>query len=79
MRQSLGIADESPLKSRAFRNHFEHFDERLETWGISQRTHMVVDSNIGTLGSIVGGASAVYVRNFDPSTETLTSVARCTS
>ena len=28
--------------------------------------------NIGPLGSITGGASAVYVRNYDPSTETLT-------
>ena len=72
LRQTLGVVDDSPLKSRTFRNHFEHFDERLEAWDISPHTHMIVDSNIGSLGSIRGGQSLVYVRNFDPSTETLT-------
>jgi len=30
LRDSLGVTDESPLKSRRVRNAFEHFDERLE-------------------------------------------------
>ena len=68
----LKVEDSSPLASRTFRNHFEHFDKRLETWGISTQTHRVVDSNIGSLGSIRGGLSCVFVRNFDPSTQTLT-------
>jgi hypothetical protein len=72
LRTTLQVENDSPLASRAFRNHFEHFDERLEEWDISPQTHMVVDSNIGPLGSIKGGASFVYVRNYDPSTETLT-------
>jgi hypothetical protein len=33
---------------------------------------MVVDSNIGPLNAFAGGSSMLYVRNFDPSTETLT-------
>lgn len=72
LRRLLKVEDSSPLSSRTFRNHFEHFDERLETWGISPQTHMVVDSNIGPLGSIRGGLSFVFVRNFDPLTQTLT-------
>ena len=72
LRKTLQVEDDSPLADRAIRNHFEHFGARLEKWGISPQTHMVVDSNIGPLGSITGGASAVYVRNYDPSTETLT-------
>jgi hypothetical protein len=72
LRQTLQVENDSPLVSRAFRNHFEHFDERLEAWGISAHTHMVVDSNIGSLRIIRGGSTLVYVRNFDPSSETLT-------
>ena len=72
LRTTLQVEDDSPLACRAFRNHFEHFGARLEKWGISPRTNMIVDSNIGSLGSIKGGASLVCVRNYDPSTETLT-------
>ena len=72
LRRVLRVGDDSPLASRTFRNHFEHFDERLEAWGISPRTHMVADDNVGPLGAISGGASPVFVRNYDPSTETLT-------
>lgn len=72
LRRTLRVDNDSPLKSKKFRNHFEHFDERLEKWGISPQTHMVVDSNIGSLGSIKVGKSSVYVRNYDPSTQTLT-------
>ncbi len=49
LRRTLQLDSDSPLASREFRNHFEHFDERLEEWGISPRSHMVVDSNIGSL------------------------------
>jgi len=72
LRQTLQVENNSPLNSRKFRNHFEHFDERLETWGISTHTHMVVDSNISSARSIRGGPSLFHVRNLDPSTETIT-------
>jgi len=72
LRSLLCVTDDSPLASRVFRNHFEHFDERLETWGISPHTHLVADNNVGPLGATSGGASPIYVRNYDPSTETLT-------
>ena len=72
LRQMLQVRNDSPLFSRVCRNHFEHFDDRLEAWAISVHTHLVVDSNIGSLRSIRGGPLSFYVRNFDPSTETLT-------
>lgn len=28
----LAVSDDSPISSRALRNHFEHFDERLDKW-----------------------------------------------
>lgn len=72
LRRVLELEDDSPLQSKRFRNHFEHFDERLDEWGPSLEGGMVVDSNIGDLGLILGGVKPEYVRNFDPSTGVLT-------
>jgi hypothetical protein len=32
LRQLLTVPDDSPLRSRTFRDHVEHFDERLDQW-----------------------------------------------
>jgi hypothetical protein len=32
LKQILSISDESPLKSRVLRDHFEHYDERIDEW-----------------------------------------------
>lgn len=32
LRESLEVKDDSPLRDRRFRNHFDHFDERLEQY-----------------------------------------------
>jgi hypothetical protein len=32
LRRSLGVTKRSPLYNRTLRNHFEHFDEKLEAW-----------------------------------------------
>ena len=70
LRTTLQVEIDSPLASRKFRNHFEHFDERIEELAIAPQTQMVVDSNIGSLEAIKGSVSSAY-RNYDPSTETL--------
>ena len=72
LRTVLGVADASSVSSRTFRNHFEHFDERLEAW-ISASHGMFVDSNVGpTTNAIAGGDSASYLRNYDNKAEILT-------
>ena len=68
----LQIVDGSPLASKRARNQFEHFDEKLEKWGVSPDTHMIIDTNVGPLTAIDGGANAACIRHFDPSTEILT-------
>lgn len=35
LRASLSIDENSPLKHRTVRNHFEHVDERLESWWLA--------------------------------------------
>ncbi len=62
---SLGVHDSSPLAPRTFRNHFEHFDERLEDWATSSKRQNFVDSNVGPSGMISGVDPEDYLRNFD--------------
>ncbi len=65
LRASLFVDDDSPLKPRTFRNHFEHFDERLEKWATSSERHNFADSNVGPLGAIGGLEPGDFLRNFD--------------
>jgi hypothetical protein len=66
LRKSLSIENDSPLKSRVFRNHFEHFGERLEKWALSDEDQNFIDSNIGVPNMLGGTKQEDYLRNFDP-------------
>lgn len=65
VRRALGVADDSPLAPRVFRNHFEHFDERLEGWAMSSTRRNIADSNVGPPGMIGGLDPGDFLRNFD--------------
>lgn len=65
LRSNLSVGDDSPLQPRTFRNHFEHFDERIEQWATSSQRHNFADSNVGPQGMIVGLDPRDYLRNFD--------------
>jgi hypothetical protein len=65
LRQSLGVKDDSPLAPRTFRNHFEHFDERLEVWATSSKRKNFIDSNIGPPGFLAGFDAEDFLRNLD--------------
>jgi hypothetical protein len=66
LRASLSVSDDSPLAPpRVFRNHFEHFDERLESWATSSERGNFVDSNVGPPGMIAGIDPKDFMRNFD--------------
>lgn len=72
LRKSLGIEDNSPIQPRNFRNHFEHFDERLEEWTKSSERHNFVDSSILPPNMIAGIDQKDFLRIFNPTTWTLT-------
>jgi len=56
LRASLGITDDSPLRSRELRNHFDHFDERLDEWDKKSTTRIYMDRNILPSGmNLIGG------------------------
>jgi hypothetical protein len=65
LRLSLAVPDDSKLAPRTFRNHFEHFDERLEQWATSSPRKGFADSNVGPTGMISGPEPGNYLRNLD--------------
>ncbi len=70
LRESLSVSEESPLKPRYFRNHFEHFDERLEEFflALPNDQRSFIDSNVspGGIESLMGGVNQNRVlRHYD--------------
>ena len=72
LRANLSVSDDSPLQPRIFRNHFEHFDDRLEEWATSSTRRNFVDSNVGPIDMIRDIDPGDYLRNFNPATWTVT-------
>jgi len=75
IRKSLFVDDNSPLEPRKFRNHFEHFDERLENWASSSSQSPIrgfIDSNVGPPVRIMGCDQNDYHTNFDTTTFAVT-------
>jgi hypothetical protein len=58
----------SPLSSRRLRNHFEHIDERIETWWRKSPRRNMVDTFIGPPTAIGGIDVGDMFRCFDPDT-----------
>ena len=72
LRRVLAVEESSPLRSRTFRNHFEHFDERLESWATSSSHRGLADSNINIQGRIRGADPGDYLRNLEASSSSVT-------
>jgi hypothetical protein len=70
LRDSLSIAGNSILEARSFRNHFEHWDERMDHWSTtldSLQNRWIVDGEIGLEDGINSVDPAYTLRNFDKS------------
>lgn len=72
LKASLAVEEDSPLAPRTFRNHFEHFDVRLEEWAVSSEHRTFVDANIVPTSLTSGYDPGDCLRNFDPYNFTLT-------
>lgn len=68
LRASLQVDDTSPFRVVAMRNHFEHYDERLDTWWRDSPSHNHFDMSFVPPGQILGLADIDMFRVFDPST-----------
>jgi hypothetical protein len=73
LRESIGIADDSPLREVTMRNNFEHLDERLDRWWNESSRHNHADMNIGPKSRTISGLDEIDMfRLFDPETTDLT-------
>jgi hypothetical protein len=75
LRESLKVAEDLPLRPRDFRNHFEHFDERIELWAEAAPDGAFVDSCISNrpLPSVLSvGDPTLWLRNLDTGSWTVT-------
>ncbi len=65
LRESINVTDSSPLREVNVRNHFEHFDQRIDQWWEKSSNHIYIDLN--TCGVVCADEYCVF-RNFDPQT-----------
>ena len=66
LRDSFGVGDDSVLRIVGMRNHFEHFDERLNAWWDQSKKHGYVDLFQGSLQSIKGVDEKDIFRAYNP-------------
>jgi hypothetical protein len=67
LRKSLAISDEhSPLSDRTLRNHFEHFDARLEHWAATSKDLSLHDLGMKSSGSTSTSAGYMVGGGGDP-------------
>jgi hypothetical protein len=74
LRDSINVDDSSPLKPLRLRNHFEHFDERIDEWWTRSPNHNYVDRIIGPSDRVpaLNVADIEVFRNFNHETGSLT-------
>ena len=66
LRSELSIINGSPIELRSFRNHLEHYDERLEDWASSSQRRNIVDMNVMPRTAIFGVDEGDFHRNLNP-------------
>lgn len=68
LRDILSLKSGHPIQDRTLRDHFEHFDERLDDWAEHSRNRNIVDRFIGSRNAIAGDAigDADIIRHYDP-------------
>jgi hypothetical protein len=72
LRFLLKVEDQNLLSDRRFRNHFEHYDERIEDWFEKSPSAVYTDLSISPFKSIWGDYASSHHRAYNPLTQTLT-------
>lgn len=67
LRDSLNVSNDSSVKIRDMRNHFEHFDERVEKWSKTSKRQNFANDLIGPTNMISGFEVTDMFRHFDTS------------
>ncbi len=72
LRELLKISERNILSDRKFRNHFEHYDERIEDWFKKQSSAVYSDLAVDPFKSIFGNVPTNHHRAYDPLAQALT-------
>ncbi len=72
LRKLLNIDENNPISKRKLRNHFEHYDERIEKWFEKQPSAVYRDLEINPFESIWGITDKNKNREYNPNTQVLT-------
>lgn len=71
LRRLLGIGDHNLLSDRTFRDHFEHYDERIEDWFNNNNSAVYIDSEIDSFEPTPWSLPRLVHRSYNPSSQTL--------
>ena len=71
LRELLGVDDKNLLSDRTFRNHFEHYDERIEEWFDSHNSAVYRDSRIDPFEPTSWSLPQFFHRSYNPISRTL--------
>ena len=71
LRELLGVDDDNLLADRNFRNHFEHYDERIEKWFDSNNSAVYMDSRIDSVEPTLLSLPQFFHRSYNPISRTL--------
>jgi hypothetical protein len=68
LRSELAIPNRMLIRTRAFRDHLEHFDERLHAWARESPNRLLMDMNVTEQGgiNIPGATAGDGLRHLDP-------------
>ena len=72
LRKLLKVTEYNLLSDRKFRNHFEHYDDRIEKWFKGKSSAVYSDLAIDPLKSMRRNFPTNHHRAYDPLTQTLT-------
>lgn len=71
LRELLGVDDNNVLSDRTFRNHFEHYDERIEEWFDSNNSAVYLDARIDPFEPTPLSQPQFFHRSYNPISGTL--------
>lgn len=72
LRELLDLDDNNLLSDRTFRNHFEHYDERIEEWFDRNSSAVYIDSRIDPFEPTQFSLPQIIHRKYNPISQKLT-------
>lgn len=71
LRELLSVDDDNLLADRTFRNHFEHYDERIEEWFENSNSSVYADLRIDPFEPTPLSLPRLFHRSYNPTSRIL--------